>query len=295
MTPQDLLLMVFCLIDDPMKALVLTRLRSRGPRQTTLADSEVITIERVGEVWGLGDDQALDVSFRRSPAAEFPSLTRVHRTTFARQAANLCWAKRRLQRSWAGWLPHPREPWLVDSRPRPVCRFARARTCRRFAGQASWGFDPVAVKAFYGFRLHLRTSPDGVILAYQLAPADAAETEVIGEVVPTPPGVGLGDRNSWSPALQAAFQAVGGGLVAPFKTARYDPDPRRSHGLLKLRRRIEHAIGQLVERFDCRRIRIREIWHLEHRLVRKILSHTVAIWLNVREGHEPLQFDRLVA
>jgi hypothetical protein len=287
--------MVFCLIDDQRKALVLIRLRSRGPRQTTLADREVITIERVGEVWGLGDDQVLDVSFRRYSAAEFPSLTPVHRTPFARQAANLCWAQRRLQQSWAGWLPQPREPWLVDRRPRPVCRFARTRTGCRFAGPASWGFDPGAVKAFSGFRLPLRTSPDGVILASPWAPADAAETEVIGEVVPTPPGVGLGDRTSWSPAWQAAFPALGGGLVAPFQTARYDPDPRRSHGLLKRRRRIEPAIGQLVERFDCRRIRVREIGHLEHRWVRKILSHTVAIWLNVREGHEPLQFDRLVA
>jgi hypothetical protein len=294
MAPQDLLLMVFCLIDDQMKDLGLTRLRSRGPRRTRLADSEVITIELVGELRGIADDKALHAFFRRYHAAEFPALGRVHRTTFARQAANLCWAKRRVQRRLAGRLGDG-PLWLVDSLPVPACRFARARTCRRFAGQAAWGFDPVAVKAFYGSRLHLRTSPDGVILAYQLAPADAAETEVIWEVAPGPLATGLGDRNYWSPAVRAAFEAGGGRLLAPFKTARHDPDPRRSHGLQKLRRRIEHAIGQLVERFHCRRVRVKDVWHLEHRLVRKILSHTVAIWLNVRDGHEPLQFDRLAA
>jgi hypothetical protein len=291
MAPQDLLLMVFCLIDDELKALGPPR--SRGP-QPTLSDSEVVTIELVGELWGIADDKALYGFFRRYHAAEFPALLRVHRTTFARQAANLCWIKRRLQRRLAQRLGGG-PLWLVDSLPLPACRFARARTCRRFAGLAGWGFDPVAVKAFYGFRLHLRTSPDGVILAYQLAPADAAETEVIWEVTPEPPGTGLGDRNYWSPALRAAFEAAGGRLVAPFKTARHDKDPRRSHALLELRRRIEHAIGQLVERFDCRRVRVKDVWHLEHRLVRKILSHTVALWLNVRDGHEPLQFDRLAA
>jgi hypothetical protein len=295
MAPQDHLLMVFCLIDDEMKALGLTRLRSRGPRRTTLADSEVITIELVGEFWGIADDKALYRYFRRHYAAEFPGLCRVHRTTFARQAANLCWAKQLIPRRLSERLSRPEEPWLIDSLPVPVCRFARARTCKRFAGAAAWGFDPVAVKAFYGFRLHLRTSPEGVILGYQLAPADAAETEVIWEVAPAPLGMGLGDRNYWSPAVQAAFQAAGGRLVAPFKTARHDPDPRRSHWLLRLRRRIEHAIGQLVERFDCRRIRVRDLWHLEHRLIRKILSHTVAVWLNVKQGHEPLQFDLLAA
>jgi hypothetical protein len=294
MAPQDLLLMVFCTIDDELKALGLTRLRSRGPRTTALADSEVVTIEVVGELWGIADDKALYGFFRRYHAAEFPALLRVHRTTFARQAANLCWVKRRVQRRLAERLGGG-PLWLVDSLPLPACRFARARTCRRFAGAAAWGFDPVAVKAFYGFRLHLRTSPEGAILAYQLAPANAAETEVIWELAPEPLGTALGDRNYWSPALRAEFEAAGGRLVAPFKTARYDPDRRRSHGLLRVRRRVEHAIGQLVERFDCRRIRVKDLWHLEHRLIRKILSHTVAIWLNVRDGHEPLQFDRLAA
>lgn len=291
MDPQDLLLMVFCLVDDELKALGPPR--SRGPRPT-LADSEVVTIEIVGELWGIADDKALYRFFRRYHAAEFPALGRVHRTTFARQAANLCWVKRRLQRRLAQRLASG-PLWLVDSLPLPACRFARARTCRRFAGAAAWGFDPVAVKAFYGFRLHLRTSPEGVILASQLAPADAAETEVIWEIAPEPLGTGLGDRNYWSPALREAFEAAGGRLVAPFKTARHDKDPRRSAALLRVRRRIEHANGQLVERLNCRRVRVKDLWHLEHRLVRKILSHTVAIWLNVRDGHEPLQFDRLAA
>jgi hypothetical protein len=159
MAPQDHLLIVFCLIDDEMKALGLTRLRSCGPRRTTLAESEVITIELVGEFWGIADDKALYRYFRRRYAAEFPGLCRVHRTTFARQAANLCWAQQRLQRRLSGWLSRPEEPWLVDSLPVPTCRFARARTCKRFAGASAWGFDPVAVKAFYGFRLHLRNRP----------------------------------------------------------------------------------------------------------------------------------------
>ena len=56
MAPQDLLLHVFCLIDDQLTALNLPRLRRRGP-DPTLTDSEVITIELVGEFWGLDADQ----------------------------------------------------------------------------------------------------------------------------------------------------------------------------------------------------------------------------------------------
>jgi hypothetical protein len=107
-------------------------------------------------------------------------------------------------------------------------------------------------------------------------------------------GVGLGDRNDGSPArqaeFQAAFQAAGGRRLAPFKTARYDPDPRRSNWLLRMRRRIEHSIGQLVERFRCRRLRVKDLGHLEHRLVRKI--HLSTPLTDGRAGRNPLEIGQ---
>src|SRR3954453_19452190 len=90
MPPQEILLWVFCLVDDELTALNLTNPRSRGPAPT-LTDAEVITIELGGEFWGLDANKALSRPFRPYPAAEFPSLAKVPRTPFARRAANL-WA-----------------------------------------------------------------------------------------------------------------------------------------------------------------------------------------------------------
>src|SRR5438045_8963826 len=96
MTPQELLLEVFCLVDDELQALNLGRLRQRGPTPT-LADSEVITMELVGEFWKLGTDQDLFRHFRRYHQAEFPALPTLDRPTFTRHAANLCHVKRLIQ------------------------------------------------------------------------------------------------------------------------------------------------------------------------------------------------------
>jgi hypothetical protein len=289
MPPQELLLLVLCLVDDELKALGPPR--SRGPA-ATLADSEVVTIEVVGELWGIADDRALLDHFLSYHAAEFPALASVHRTTFARQAANLCWIKRRPQARLAERLSPPGDGWLIDSAPLPACFFARAR---RFAGVAAYGYDPVAAKAFYGFRLHLRTSPDGVVVGYALAPANAAELALARELAPRPVGVGLGDRGYWSPELREELRAAGGEMLAPFKKRGSDPDPERSERLLAVRRQIETTFGELVERLGCRRIKVKDLWHLEHRLVRKILVHTAATWLNVLAGRPPLQIERLVA
>jgi hypothetical protein len=41
--------------------------------------------------------------------------------------------------------------------------------------------------------------------------------------------------------------------------------------------------------------RAKDLWHLCSRIMRKILSHTVAAWINVSLGHRPLDFASLVS
>ena len=294
MAPQELLLLVFCLVDDELQALGLGRLRSRGPRPT-LADSEVLTIELVGEFWKLGTDRDLFRHFRRYHTAEFPALASLDRTTFTRQAANLWRAKQLIQQRLAEKLRGGDPVWLVDSLPIDACQFARAPFCRRFAGQADYGYCHLRKRTFYGFRLHLRVSRDGVILGYQLAPARASEKAVLPELGLPPGSVGIGDRNYWSPELRDRVAAAGVTLLAPYYHKGKDPDPRRSARLSAVRYKVETVNGQLAERYNVKRTWAKDLWHLCHRVIRKILSHTVAIVLTARAGHQPLQFDALAA
>lgn len=174
MTPQELLLEVFCLVDDELQALDLGRLRQRGPT-TKLSDSEVITMELVGEFWKLGTDQDLFRHFRRYHTAEFPALAQLDRTTFTRQGANLWHVKQLIQERLARKLCGDDPVWLVDSLPIDACQFARATFCERFAGEADYGYCHLRKRTFYGFRLHLRVSRDGVILGYGLDRLPAPE------------------------------------------------------------------------------------------------------------------------
>jgi len=294
MTPQELLLEVFCLVDDELQALGLGRLRRRGPAPA-LADSEVITMELVGEFWKLGTDQDLFRHFRRYHTAEFPALARVHRTTFVRQAANLWRVKQLIQQRLARRLAGDDPLWLVDSLPIDACQFARATFCARFRGEADYGYCHLRKRTFYGFRLHLRVSRDGVILGYQLAAARVSEKAVLPELGLPAGGVGIGDRNYWSPELRQRLAAGGVTLLAPYYQKSRDPDPQRSAKLSAVRYRIETSNGQLAERYGIKRTWAKDLWHLCHRIIRKILSHTAVALVNLRAGHQPMQFDALVA
>ncbi|MBI1743833.1 IS982 family transposase, partial [Candidatus Acetothermia bacterium] len=68
-----------------------------------------------------------------------------------------------------------------------------------------------------------------------------------------------------------------------------------THWLTQVRRRIETVIGQLVERYRAKRTWARDLWHLGSRIFRKVVSHTIAVWLSLQRGGEPLQFDHLLA
>jgi hypothetical protein len=285
MCTNDLLLETYCWVDDEIKGL---KLRSRGPAPT-LTDSEVLTMELVGEGLRLDQDTALFEFFLQHHLAEFPALAHVHRTTFARQAANLWWVATQLHRRLSQRLVGACRFWLVDSVGLPVCQLARADHCRRFAGVAHIGREREKSGFFYGFRLHLRTSPEGVIRQVGLAPAQVSDLAMTEELLPPGGGAALGDRNYWSPPRRQALAQRGWQLEAPFRHMREDPTPRRSRAMAGIRERIETPIGQLVDRFHLKRTWARDLWHLSHRLIRKVLSHTLMVWFNVRSGIAPLR------
>lgn len=282
---------VFCLIDDRLKG---KRIRSRGPAPK-LSDAEVLTIEVVGEFLGLDTDQDIHLFFRRHYGEWFPTLGEVHRTTFSRQAANLWKLKERLWQELLALAPHEPAFSLVDSMPLPVCLFARAYRCKRFRGEAAFGKDTLLRQTFYGFRVHVRVCWPGVITRFSVAPANAHELSVVPGLLESTRGLAVGDRNYHSPKTKEELARSGGvELLAPYRSKKGDPNPQRSAFLSRFRYRIDTVFSQLTGRYSIKKVWARDLWHMSGRLLRKVLSHTIAFLLNHRAGNQPLQLARLL-
>lgn len=295
---------VFCLVDDWLERRE-EPLRGRGPKPE-LSDSEVLTLEIVGEFLGIDTDEGLFRYFRRHYAEWFPALRKVHRTTFVRQTANLWKAKQLL---WRHLLEEKVsfDPMIsiVDSFPVPVCRFARAYRCRRLREVSAYGHDSSSGKKgkaglFFGLKAHVRVCWPGVIAEADLAAAnhhDLSVAEAILAETRHQQGRGwvLGDRNYHSPDLgEVLLDSRGLELVAPHKSSKKErhPWPR---WLVNKRRRIETVFSQFVERFNAKKVWARDRWHLTSRFMRKILSHTVAVYFSQQSGlSSPLRFSELV-
>ena len=282
---------VFCLIDDWLAGQP-QPLRQRGPRPI-LADSEVLTIECVGEFLGIDTDSGLYQYFRRHWAGWFPALRQVHRTTFIRQAASLWAVKHRLHQQLLTQVEFDPQLCVVDSVAVPICRFARAYRCRRLRELAAWGHDEVAKQTYLGLRAHLRVCWPGVIVDGPLAPANLSDLAVGEELLAGVGGWTLADRNYGSPRLAEQLQGQGGWLLAPprgKRRSRQRPPP----WLTGKRRRVETVIGQLTGRYQLKRVWARDAWHLWSRWLRKLLSHTMAVLLCQRAGLGSLRFADLI-
>jgi len=178
-------------------------------------------------------------------------------------------------------IPHEPDFALIDSFPMPVCQFARAHRCRRFRGEAAYGKDTLVRQTFYGVRVHGRLCWPGLIDRGLVAPTNGSELAAMPALAEGTSGLLLGDRTYHAPRLADDLAGRGVRLVAPFRWARRDPDPSRAPLLSRFRYRIDTAFGQLVDRSRAKRVWARDSWHLWSRLLRKLLSHTLAVHFTI--------------
>lgn len=292
MNLNDFIVNVFCETDDFMKNFFPHRtLRTRGPLPQ-LADSEVLTIEIVGEIIGFDTDKKIFNFFKNFYGHYFPNLN--NRVNFVRQAANLWWVKQRLFEHITARFRDVIT--VLDSFPMPVCRFARARFCKLFKGFAAYGKE-LGNQTFYGFRLHLKINSVGMIQGFDLAAANVHDIKMLPELTGGDSGLLLADRAYLSEPLRAELLARQGlELSIPTK---YGEPSRLAAKQLRFRKRIRRLIetvcSQLCQRFYAKKVWARDIWHLTNRIYRKILAHTFCVLFCLREGVSPLKFSKLIA
>ena len=274
---------VYTLIDDWI--LTQVPVRKRGPRPI-LSDSEVLTMEIVGDFLGFEEESHLFYHFREHYGTWFPAMKEIHRTTFTRQAANLWRVKEQLWQHMLGKLTFDPLINIVDSLPLPVCAFARAYRSRRLHDWSAWGYDDVSRQHFFGLRVHVRICWPGVIVGCSLRPANLHDRWEAEELLEPAMGWAIADTNYASPDLQRDLAKRGLQLVTPPKTSvKRDKHPW-PRWLIHTRRRIETVISQLTERFGHQRVRAMDYWHLCSRWLRSILTHTIAVYLCQQLGVE---------
>jgi len=285
---------VFCCAEELLgKVCHGFRLRQRG-FDPKLSDSEVITIEIIGEFLGFDTDKKIWTYFQRHWKSWFPNLP--CRTTFVRQAANLWKIKQMLQRQLAINLgAFEDDLHVLDGFPIPVCHFARARRGKLFKGEANYGRCASKKQVYFGFKGHILITGSGIITSFMLTPANVEEHSVVEDLTRGIRGLLIGDKGYISGALKDRLEKNHIDLQTPLKKNMHDErNPQFVEQIKSIRRMVETVIGQLDERFSLGIVWAKDGWHLMMRIARKLLTHTVGAFLNKQLGRSTIKFDELI-
>lgn len=268
----------------------------RGGFAPALTDEEVITMEICGEYFKHPTDKDLFAYFRDHYRHFFPALG--DRTSFVRQAADLWQIKAWIQHHLVSASGQASDSvQIIDTLPLPVCRWVRGVRDRCFPLLADYGYCAAKQSHYYGFKLGLRVSRCGMIVHAPLLSARAHDVNHLAVLVEDFAGVVPADKGFIDEYRQTQLAERHQTSIITPRRARMPQTAHSPHLLTacaRVRKVVETVGSHLTERFGVERIRVHDLWHYQHRLIRKVLAHTVAVFLNLKLGRNPLDLDGLV-
>jgi len=295
MDRDTFIITVYCVVVENYQAVAQQYPIRRGGFAPALTDEEVITMEICGEYFKLHADKDLFAYFRDHYRHFFPNLS--DRAAFARQAANLWSVKaaiwQRLVRA-SGQGDDPVQ--VIDTVPLPVCTYTRAPRDRCFKLLADYSHCAAKKLDYYGFKLGLRVSQRGMITHFPLLNARAHDVNHLNALVENFAGLCPADKGFIDPFRQPLLlERYGVKIVTPARSNMKEEHPKALRKFCSRIRKIVETVGShLTERFAVAAIRVHDLWHFQHRLIRKVLAHTVMVFLNLQLGRDPLDLDGLV-
>jgi len=247
----------------------------------------------VGEFLGMHADKTIWRYFKNHYQHWFPGLR--DRTRFVRQCADLLPVKQALLGDLFA-APRADSLHMQDGVPIPVVHYARSRRDRCFRGEASYGYCASKDTHYYGFLGHVQIDAQGNLSGFMLTPANGSEREALQSMTDGICGLMLGDKGFISEPLKAALAVQGIDVQTPLRDNMNDPrNPEFVQWIVSTRRLVETVIGQLTERLKINAIRVKDFWHLQSRIARKLLAHAIATRIAKSLGLRPTQLEEIIA
>lgn len=179
--------------------------------------------------------------------------------------------------------------WLLDSTPVP-CGQSRETTRRSaLCGHAAYGYCRSHSRYFWGFRLFLLCTPDGMPIGFELAPANTPERRAAREIlerVSVEGRVVLCDKGFAGHEFEQLVTDLGGRLVRPDRK----DEPRRFGPLGGARQWIESVFGTLKEQLSLERHRARTLGGVIARVAQRLLALAAGLWHNESIGEPGRHF-----
>ncbi len=275
---DTLLTALYVLADDLLPG----RDRSRPGRRPRIADAEVICLAVAQILLDCSKERRFIRFAKRRLGHLFPYIPgqsgynkRVRYLT-----PQIVWLLGHLARVSPSWCDNLR---LVDATPVPCGQSRQTVERSEFAGHAAYGYCAAHSRHFWGFKLYLLAAPDGMPIAFELAPANEPEREVVAgmfEGVELEGHTVIGDKGLSGAEIEELVASLGGVFVRP---DRRDEAPRFGN-LGGVRQWIEAIFDQLKDQLSLERHGAHTLPGLRARVAQRLLALGACVWHNWEIG-----------
>ena len=170
----DILTIIFVLVDDWYQVEGVKLLKGKPGKKPEFSDSEVMTLMLAQDFIPFPSETQYVGFIRANYLALFPKL--VDQSQFNRRSRALRLLVEQFRRYWIlqkGW--HLGTHYLLDTKPVPVLGYKRNKSHSDFAGQASYGYCASRNLKYFGYKLVVVSTLNGIPIVYDLVPANTDE------------------------------------------------------------------------------------------------------------------------
>ena len=254
-----------------------------------LTDAELVTLAVLQALLGHHNEARFIRYAHAHLRGLFPYLPQrpAYNKRLRRSVALLQAALALLARRCQGWHD---DLWLIDSTPVECGRSRETAKRSNLAGTAGYGYCASHSRFFWGLRLHLIATPDGLPITYALTNPKHDERVVARDLLETNPDLLadrpgqtiMADKGYRSTELEAILASHGATLIRPsFKNEK----PRPGQRFLRPFRQIIESINQTLKAgLDLERHAARSLPGVAARVLQRLLALTAVIWHN--EHHD---------
>lgn len=293
---ESLLITIFVLIDDWYQREG-KELKAKTPgRKSQMSDSEILTLVVLMDYLPFpGETQFLGF-IRANYIQWFPHL--LDQSQFNRRLRKLGLMLEMLRRTWVKQLGATDETSLViDTKPIPVVGYRRSKRHSNFRGSADYGYCAARKMKYFGYKLVMLSTLEGIPIAYDLVSANTDERQAVEGVLEVVNGCDIyGDKGFIGQDWQEAIASSTGNRI--WTMYRCNQHQQASSTLKRLiaqvRQRIEGVFHEIQNTGrNPERLLNKTVDGFATHMAAKITSHTLRLLLRCQFGIDVQTFQSI--
>lgn len=253
-------------------------------RHPKMSDCEIIALSLTAESIGIDSENYLFGKLKADYKIDFPNL--IDRSNYNRRRKKLYPEITELNKGLADKINEGEDVYLVDSIPVPICQLARekrSKICKEdYLTSPDKGYSAVSKSYYYGYKLHLVTSVNGVFHSMDMSKASIHDVHYLKDIKHSKLSncTLIADKGYLSKPYQIdLFNSNNIRLETPSRNNQKVKEPFH-YIFKKSRKRIETLFSQLCDQFMLKRNYAKTNLGLSIRILSKITAVTVLQFIN---------------